>query len=87
LIPLRLRREKEETMATKVTKGAPPRLVESTPGPKKGKSGFPTLVTGGPVSPEEIRLCAYRKWEAAGRPPGDGVTFWLEAEQELRREG
>jgi len=35
------------------------------------------------VSAEDIRLCAYRKWEAAGKPAGDGVQFWLEAEQEL----
>ncbi|MBA4190430.1 MAG: hypothetical protein C0467_20780 [Planctomycetaceae bacterium] len=34
---------------------------------------------------EEVRLCAYRKWENAGRPGGDGVQFWLEAEQELGR--
>ncbi len=32
---------------------------------------------------EDIRLCAYQKWEAAGRPTGDGIQFWLEAEQEL----
>jgi len=32
---------------------------------------------------DDIRLCAYQKWEAAGKPPGDGVPFWLEAEQEL----
>ena len=30
---------------------------------------------------EGIRICAYRKWEAAGKPTGDGVQFWLEAEQ------
>jgi DUF2934 family protein len=35
------------------------------------------------VSVEDIRLCAYQKWEAAGKPAGDGVQFWLEAEQEL----
>jgi len=35
------------------------------------------------VSAEDIRLCAYLKWEAAGKPTGDGVPFWLEAEQEL----
>jgi DUF2934 family protein len=35
------------------------------------------------VSAEDIRLCAYRKWESAGKPTGDGVRFWLEAEQEL----
>jgi hypothetical protein len=30
-----------------------------------------------------IRQRAYHKWEAAGRPPGDGVNFWLEAEREM----
>ena len=35
------------------------------------------------VSADDIRLCAYRKWERAGKPAGDGVQFWLEAEQEL----
>lgn len=35
------------------------------------------------VSAEDIRLCAYRKWESAGKPIGDGLQFWLEAEQEL----
>ena len=34
---------------------------------------------------EDIRLCAYQKWEAAGKPTGDGVQFWLEAEQELAK--
>jgi len=35
------------------------------------------------ASAEEIRLCAYQKWENAGKPAGDGIQFWLEAEQEL----
>jgi hypothetical protein len=35
------------------------------------------------VSPEEIRRRAYQKWEAAGKPVGDGVPFWLDAEREL----
>jgi hypothetical protein len=35
------------------------------------------------ISAEEIRLWAYRKWELAGKPTGDGIQFWLEAEQEL----
>ena len=38
-----------------------------------------------PPSDDEIRQRAYDKWESAGRPAGDGVGFWLEAEQELRR--
>lgn len=32
---------------------------------------------------EDIQLCAFHKWEAAGKPTGDGVRFWLEAEKEL----
>jgi len=32
---------------------------------------------------EEIRRLAYQRWEAAGKPPGDGVSFWLEAEHEV----
>ena len=37
------------------------------------------------ASAEAIRLCAYRKWEGAGKPSGDGIQFWLEAEQELMK--
>jgi hypothetical protein len=33
----------------------------------------------------EIRELAYYKWEAAGRPPGDGRQFWEEAEKEVSR--
>jgi hypothetical protein len=36
-----------------------------------------------PITVDDIRFCAYRRWERAGRPAGDGVQFWLEAEQEL----
>jgi anti-anti-sigma factor len=37
------------------------------------------------VSEGEIRLRAYEKWVAAGTPAGDGVDFWIKAEQELRQ--
>ena len=35
------------------------------------------------VFEETIRHRAYLKWVARGMPAGDGVNFWLEAEQEL----
>jgi Protein of unknown function (DUF2934) len=38
---------------------------------------------GNAKSQEVIRVWAYKKWEAAGKPKGDGVNFWLEAEREL----
>lgn len=37
------------------------------------------------IAEEAIRNCAYQKWEAAGKPTGDGVQFWLAAEKELSR--
>lgn len=36
-----------------------------------------------PRSEEQIRQLAYQKWEAAGKPLGDGLHYWLEAEREL----
>lgn len=35
------------------------------------------------VTADDIRLRAYRKWEQAGSPQGDGLEFWLRAEHEL----
>ena len=32
-----------------------------------------------------IREAAYRKWEQAGRPSGEGVEFWLQAEREYQQ--
>lgn len=32
---------------------------------------------------EATRLRAYQLWERAGRPDGDGGSFWLEAERAL----
>lgn len=36
-----------------------------------------------PISSDDIRLLAYKNWEKAGKPAGDGIQFWLEAEHEL----
>jgi len=51
----------------------------------------PVVISDGDVKPvndtalteESVRVSAYLKWEAAGRPEGDGVHFWLAAEREL----
>ena len=37
----------------------------------------------GKPTANDIRARAYEKWEAAGRPSGDGVQYWLQAEAEL----
>ena len=36
------------------------------------------------VSEDDIRQLAYRRWEEAGRPEGDGTEYWLQAERELK---
>ena len=46
----------------------------------------PAVVVPPPApSEDEIRALAYRKWDEAGRPEGDGSDFWFAAEHELRR--
>jgi hypothetical protein len=35
------------------------------------------------VAADDIRLCAYKKWESEGKPAGDGIRFWLDAEKEV----
>ena len=36
------------------------------------------------TSEDDVRARAYELWEAAGRPDGEDVKFWFEAEWELR---
>jgi len=62
-----------------VTGATPPSTA--TPRSVLGKQ----IRTGKRVHEDAIRICAYQKWEAAGKPAGDGVQFWLAAEQELSR--
>jgi hypothetical protein len=70
-------------MATRAAKAAKPGAVKPASKPKAVEPVAPMPPPCQPVSVEEIRLRAYQRWEAAGRPPGDGVRFWFEAEQEL----
>jgi hypothetical protein len=37
------------------------------------------------MSQQEIGQRAYQKWEAAGKPDGKDLKFWLEAQRELSR--
>jgi hypothetical protein len=68
--------------AAKASRSTPIKRVDK---PKEGPIS-PTPPACQPLSVDEIRLRAYLRWEAAGKPPGDDVKFWLEAEQELQQE-
>jgi len=41
---------------------------------------------GKPPVEDLIRMGAYLRWEAAGRPEGDGVGFWLDSERDFLRQ-
>lgn len=55
----------------------------SQPTAVRGPSPDGQVPTATSVCEEAIRLRAFQKWEAAGKPQGNGVQFWLEAEQQL----
>jgi hypothetical protein len=38
------------------------------------------------ITDDDVRLLAYLKWEADGKPIGHDLFFWVEAERELRNE-
>jgi Protein of unknown function (DUF2934) len=45
--------------------------------------GYPTKRSHESLTLNEIRLRAYRKWTTAGKPAGNSMRFWLDAEYEL----
>ena len=61
-------------------KKPPAKALATKNGPAVSYSTEPDQV---PPPEDAIRLRAYLKWEAAGKPPGDGTDFWLQARQEL----
>jgi hypothetical protein len=74
------------------------RAAEKPPEPAKtasaGAASTETPLNGAPkngqlrpVSLEAIRMRAYLKWEAAGKPKGQDDRFWHEAEKELQQGG
>jgi len=69
---------------------APPRQAQPRPAESRPAQINPPQINQAqintPPSEEAVRVGAYLRWDAAGRPGGDGVRFWLEAEQELLTE-
>jgi DUF2934 family protein len=74
-----------ETMWKKATTLLKPASAKPTIKLKSAVASGPGDQTqvGRSVSEEAIRLRAHKKWEAAGKPNGDSLRFWLEAEREL----
>ena len=73
-------------MAKRIFTSAKSRAIEPVPlAEAKAPSAAHAKPKSFVVSEDDIRLAAYYKWEAAGRPLGDGRNFWAEAELELRK--
>ena len=69
-------------MATKVANTMQPQSAKVIEKPKSGATMSKAAAAPLPLAADNIRMCAYFRWETA-KPPGDGVNSWLEAEQEL----
>jgi hypothetical protein len=75
-------------MSGKASIPAPPRGKGPAPTPapapaRTSPADTPAPMKNGAPTEEAVRSRAYALWEAAGFPEGDGVEFWLRAEQEL----
>lgn len=68
--------------ATQSNTGASPTATRKPTGTSKQISAAGEATT----NDNAIRERAYLLWEKAGSPPGDGINFWLQAEQELQKE-
>jgi hypothetical protein len=78
---------RSSTLAKTVAKSAPKATEPSRERPVEivGSANGVAHGTGSGVPLEEvIRVRAYQNWERAGRPEGDGASFWFEAESELK---
>lgn len=68
-------------------KPVPPSAPPTSNGPPTSDSLRERWLHGGATLEEATRVRAYQLWEHAGRPEGDGVSFWLEAENLLLTHG
>ena len=67
--------------STKLAARSPTGLVSSNP---VQSATTPEQVEKAKALESMIAELAYCKWERAGKPPGDDMRFWLEAEFEIR---
>jgi hypothetical protein len=77
--------QESESVRKKTATSAKPASIPTASPPKTAGASSPGEQdrAGQRVSVDAIRLRAYQKWEAAGKPDGDAARFWLEAEREL----
>ena len=62
----------------------PPASARTNPADTASATRLQPPRPAGVPTEDAIRARAYALWQQAGEPGGDGVEFWLRAEQELR---
>ena len=65
-------------------RGTTPAAARSNPAEAANATRLQPPRPDGAPTEDAIRARAYAMWQQAGEPHGDGVEFWLRAEQELR---
>jgi hypothetical protein len=77
----------KERKTMSIQNATPPKVTPAKPiiRPKTGPAATPQVPKQNlnTVSEETIRFRAYQNWEAAGKPAGNSLYFWSEAEREL----
>ena len=70
--------------AHQTPRGTTPAAARSNPAESADATRLQPPRRDGAPTEDAIRARAYALWQQAGEPGGDGVEFWLRAEQELR---
>lgn len=65
-------------------KSPPPAPGRTSPAEAADATQLQPPTRAGVPHEDAIRARAYALWQQAGAPGGDGIEFWLRAEQELR---
>jgi hypothetical protein len=65
-------------------RGTTPATARTNPAESANATRLQPPKKDGAPQEDAIRARAYALWQQAGEPGGDGVEFWLRAEQELR---
>jgi hypothetical protein len=66
------------------SKASPPIATRTTPAQAANTATLQPKQPGGNPTENDIRARAFSLWQQAGCPEGDGIEYWLRAEQELK---
>ena len=84
LAPYCIKEHKMTKRTTKATAATIPMPLFTQTRTEQFEANHQCRPHGGVCLEEAIRVRAFQMWERAGKPEGEGLHFWLEAEKELK---